>query len=105
VIAKAQPRFMRGFSRTKTDILDDLLHHIESGEPASVDVLEEAHAAIVLLRLQKNRLLIHDAPDVALTGVDDVVCDLESIAARLPAADAATVRDGIAEILRHRSVL
>ena len=105
MIASSPGRFMRGFSRTKTDILDDLLHHIESGEPASVDVLEEAHAAIVLLRLQKNRLLIHDAPDVALTGVDDVVSDLDALAVRLPTADASLVRDAIAEIMRHRSVL
>jgi hypothetical protein len=96
---------MRGFSRTKTDILDDLLHHIESQAPAPVEVLEEAHSSIVLLRLQKNRLLIHDAPDVALTGVDDVVSDLDALAVRLPAADASLVRDAIAEILRHRSVL
>ncbi len=98
-------RFMRGFSRNKADILDDLMHHIESQEPAPVEVLEEAHSAIALLRIQKMRLLVHDAPDVALTGVDDVVCDLESLAARLPAADAGLVRDGISEILRHRSVL
>ena len=98
-------RFAKGFVRSRADVLDDLMHHIESGEPAGVDTLEEAHSAISLLRLQKMRLLVRDEPNTAVSQVGDVVDDLDRLAARLPPADAVLVRDGIAEILRHRSLL